>query len=59
MAWVASQFLGKKETATESTAAEDDSPLGGIGEMLGGFVSSKEGQDMIGGVLGGLFGGKK
>ncbi|MGV8970215.1 MAG: DUF937 domain-containing protein [Microbacteriaceae bacterium] len=59
MAWVASQFLGKKETETASKAAESDSPLGSIGDMLGGFVGSKEGQDMIGGVLGGLFGGKK
>lgn len=58
MAWVASQFLGKKEEAP-AAAAESDSPLGGIGDMLGGFVGSKEGQDMIGGVLGGLFGGKK
>jgi hypothetical protein len=63
MAWVASQFLGNKESAPEpkakSQATENDSPLGGIGEMLGGFVGSKEGQDMIGGVIGGLFGGKK
>jgi hypothetical protein len=59
MAWVASQFLGKKEEATKAAPEESDSPLGGIGDMLGGFVGSKEGQDMIGGVLGGLFGGKK
>jgi hypothetical protein len=59
MAWIASQFFGNKETASESKAADSDSPLGGIGEMLGGFVGSKERQDMISEVLGGLFGGKK
>ena len=58
LAWLASKFLGgdaaKAETKESAPAAS-----GGIGDILGGLVSSKEGQEMLGSVLGGLLGGKK
>jgi len=58
LAWVASQFFNKKEETSSSKSTEAASG-GGIGDIIGGLVSSKEGQDMIGGLLGGLLGGGK
>jgi hypothetical protein len=55
LAWLAKKFLGGDSSAAETTKA--DSSSGGIGDILGGLVSSKEGQDMLGGLLGGLLGG--
>ncbi|MBN9606941.1 MAG: DUF937 domain-containing protein [Actinomycetales bacterium] len=56
LSWLASKFLGGSTT----TAAPKEEPAssGGIGDVLGGLLSSKQGQDMLGGVLGGLLGGK-
>jgi len=58
LAWLAQKFLGGASKKTETTAETKESS-GGIGDILGGLVSSKEGQDMLGGLLGGLLGGKK
>ena len=58
IAWIASEFLGQK---TPAPAAPTPAPSsGGIGDLLGGLLSSPQGQHIIGGVLGGLLGaGKK
>ena len=63
LSWLASQFLGGK---TESAAAapepepEAASSGGGIGDLLGGLLSSPQGQEIAGDLLGGLLGaGKK
>lgn len=61
LSWLASQFLGGK---TESAAAPEPEPetssSGGIGDLLGGLLSSPQGQEIAGGLLGGLLGaGKK
>ncbi len=58
LAWVASQFAPKAESAP-TPAKEAAAPGNGIGDLLGGLLSSKEGQDIIGGVIGGLLAGKK
>jgi len=58
LAWLASKFLGGEAAKTETKEAAP-AASGGIGDILGGLVSSKEGQDMLGSVLGGLLGGKK
>lgn len=58
LAWLAQKFLGGSSSTTESKPAKEESS-GGIGDILGGLVSSKEGQDMLGSVLGGLLGGSK
>ncbi len=58
LAYLAKQFLGGK-SAPAAEEAEAPSTGGGIGDLLGGLLSSKEGQDIVGGVLGGLLGGNK
>lgn len=58
LAFVAKQFLGGKGEAAAPAAEEAPAANGGdIGSLLGGLLSSKEGQDLIGGALGGLLGG--
>ena len=64
LSWLASQFLGGK---TEEAAApkekekeKEESSSGGIGDLLGGLLSSPQGQEIAGDLLGGLLGaGKK
>jgi hypothetical protein len=58
LAYVAKQFLGGQSAATSEKADSPASSGGGIGDLLGGLLSSKEGQDVVGGLLGGLLGGK-
>jgi len=56
-------FLAQQMSKGGSTAAapkaEEPAPATGtdIGSILGGLLSSKQGQDIIGGALGGLLGG--
>ena len=57
LAWLAKKFLGGDSEAAKPAAEEKESS-GGIGDLLGGLMSSKEGQDVLGGLLGGLLGGK-
>jgi hypothetical protein len=62
LSWLASQFLGgKQDTATAAPAApEPEASSGGIGDLLGGLLSSPQGQQIAGELLGGLLGaGKK
>jgi hypothetical protein len=64
LSWLASQFLGgKTETAAAKPEPEPEpeaSSSGGIGDLLGGLLSSKQGQEIAGDLLGGLLGaGKK
>lgn len=61
LAWVGSQFLGQKNAPAETPVAKaEPAPAGGgLGELLGGLLASKQGQDLIGGALGGLLGGGK
>jgi len=61
LSWLASQFLGggKTESAAPAAAAEPASSGGGIGDLLGGLLSSPQGQQIAGDVLGGLLGGGK
>jgi hypothetical protein len=61
IAWIASEFLGQKPAAPAPTPTPAPAPSsGGIGDLLGGLLSSPQGQDILGGVLGGLLGaGKK
>ena len=59
LAWVANQFLGGGANADadpepEKAPASSGNPLG---DMLGGLISSKQGQDLLAGALGGLLGG--
>lgn len=57
LAWVANQFMGggaKAEPEPEKAPASSGNPLG---DMLGGLISSKQGQDLLAGALGGLLGG--
>ncbi|MET0302487.1 MAG: DUF937 domain-containing protein [Microbacteriaceae bacterium] len=64
LAWLANQFLGKKD---DSNASKSTSSGGGIGDLLGGLLggggagssSKSEGGDLLGGLLGGLIGGGK
>lgn len=62
LSWLASQFLGGK-TESEAPAAapkEEETSSGGIGDLLGGLLSSPQGQEIAGDLLGGLLGaGKK
>lgn len=58
LSWLASQFLGGGAKAEAPAPKEEPASSGGIGDVLGGLLSSKQGQDMLGGVLGGLLGGK-
>ncbi len=60
LAWVANQFLGGGAKAEpEPAPAKKQESTGGnpLGDLLGGLISSKEGQDLIAGALGGLLGG--
>ncbi|MEO5920207.1 MAG: hypothetical protein ABIQ01_03610, partial [Pseudolysinimonas sp.] len=62
LSWLASQFLGGKgETAAPAAAPKEESSSGGgIGDLLGGLLSSPQGQEIAGDLLGGLLGaGKK
>lgn len=60
LSWLASQFLGgKTEEAAPAAAPEPASSGGGIGELLGGLLSSPQGQQIAGDLLGGLLGGGK
>jgi hypothetical protein len=64
LSWLASQFLGgKTEAAAAPAAAPEPEPAaagGGIGDLLGGLLSSPQGQQIAGDLLGGLLGaGKK
>lgn len=65
LSWLASQFLGGKtdSAASAPTAAPEPEPAaagGGIGDLLGGLLSSPQGQQIAGDLLGGLLGaGKK
>ena len=60
LAFVAQQMSkGSAAPAKEAPAASGGSANGGIGDLLGGLLSSKEGQDVVGGLLGGLLGGGK
>jgi hypothetical protein len=64
LSWLASQFLGgKTDTAAAAPAAAPEpeaSSSGGIGDLLGGLLSSPQGQQIAGDLLGGLLGaGKK
>lgn len=56
LAYLANQFAGGKQT--KETKAEEPATSGGdIGSILGGLLSSSQGQDIVGGLLGGLLGG--
>ena len=61
LSWLASQFLGgKKEDAAPAAAPKEEASSGGIGDLLGGLLSSPQGQQIAGDLLGGLLGaGKK
>jgi len=65
LSWLASQFLGGKTDsapAAAPAAAPEPEPAssGGIGDLLGGLLSSPQGQQIAGDLLGGLLGaGKK
>lgn len=57
LAYVANQFMGgssKAEPEAAKKPAASDNPLG---DLLGGLISSPQGQDIISGALGGLLGG--
>ncbi|WP_439564273.1 DUF937 domain-containing protein [Microcella sp.] len=57
LAWVANQFLGGS-TKAEPEPAKTPAPSGNpLGDMLGGLISSKQGQDLLASALGGLLGG--
>jgi hypothetical protein len=64
LSWLASQFLGGKTESAAPAAAPEPEPAaaggGGIGDLLGGLLSSPQGQEIAGDLLGGLLGaGKK
>ncbi|MCY7411860.1 MAG: DUF937 domain-containing protein [Salinibacterium sp.] len=64
LAWVGSQFFGAKaEPAAKPEAkVEEEQPAASgidLGAMIGGLLSSKQGQDLIGGALAGMLGGGK
>ena len=61
LSWLASQFLGGKgETEAPAAAPKEEASSGGIGDLLGGLLSSPQGQEIAGDLLGGLLGaGKK
>lgn len=56
LAWVANQFLGGS-AKPEPVKKEEASSGNPLGDLLGGLISSKEGQDLLAGALGGLLGG--
>jgi hypothetical protein len=63
LSWLASQFLGGKTASTPAAAPaaapEPEASSGGIGDLLGGLLSSPQGQQIAGDLLGGLLGGGK
>ena len=63
LSWLASQFLGGKTDAAAPAAEPEPAAApdaGGIGDLLGGLLSSPQGQQIAGELLGGLLGaGKK
>jgi hypothetical protein len=60
LSWLASQFLGGKTESAAEPEPETSSSGGGIGDLLGGLLSSPQGQEIAGDLLGGLLGaGKK
>jgi hypothetical protein len=62
LSWLASQFLNQKKAAPAAkkeaapAAKEESTPASGLGDILGSFLSSSQGQEIIGGVIGGLLG---
>lgn len=60
LSWLASQFLGGKTESAPAAAPKEEASSGGIGDLLGGLLSSPQGQEIAGDLLGGLLGaGKK
>lgn len=59
LAFVANQFMGNKPEAAPEPAAAPASSGNPLADMLGGLMSSPQGQDIISGALGGLLGGGK
>jgi hypothetical protein len=60
LSWLASQFLGGKTESAPVEAPKEEASSGGIGDLLGGLLSSPQGQEIAGDLLGGLLGaGKK
>lgn len=61
LAFVANQFMGAKPAAEvePEPVAESTGAANPLADMLGGLLSSQQGQEMISGALGGLLGGKK
>jgi len=62
LSWLANQFLGgKQDTAAAAPAAAEPeaSSAGGIGDLVGGLLSSPQGQQIAGDLLSGLLGGGK
>jgi hypothetical protein len=55
LAFLASQMSGGAKK--EETKAAEPATGGDIGSILGGLISSPQGQDIVGGLLGGLLGG--
>ena len=56
LAFVANQFMGNKAEAAPEPAAAPASSGNPLADMLGGLISSPQGQEMITGALGGLLG---
>ena len=62
LSWLASQFLGGKDEAEKPRPPRPRKRRArrGIGDLLGGLLSSPQGQEIAGDLLGGLLGaGKK
>lgn len=55
LAYLANQFAAKKEAPVAK--AEPEADANPLGDLLGGLISSPQGQDLIAGALGGLLGG--
>lgn len=61
LAYVANQFMGKKPEAEVKAepAAEPAESANPLADMLGGLLSSPQGQEIISGALGSLLGGSR
>lgn len=57
LAYVANQFMGGSTKAEPEAAPKAESSSNPLGDLLGGLISSPQGQDIISGALGGLLGG--
>jgi hypothetical protein len=57
LAFVANQFMGAKTEAAPEPEAAPASSGNPLADMLGGLISSPQGQELITGALGGLLGG--